>query len=262
MSYTNNNNSLGQLLEWQTISPLRPPTLQAEELHIWCLSLSLKKHEREIALELLSDMQRDKFERRSTSQIQNAYLASRYYLLKLLAGYAGIDAEQVQLAYSRLNKPYLDPNLSGLEFNFTDTSYQDRSTGLFAFTKQRQVGVDIEALARRAEFRAIAAKRFSPAEITYASDGRGGIDPHRFLSVWTRKEAYGKATGKGINFRMRDIDLATDDSFELNFHSVDPLKAAYRLHQIRISKQFVASVVHQGHQPLTIKAFRSTNHFP
>lgn len=262
MPHLKHDNPLGQLLDWQTVSPLSPLRLRNDELHIWCIKLKLEEHQKETAFRLLSDIQRDKYQRRTTTQLKDAYLASRYYLLKLLAGYSSIKAEQVRLAYSRLNKPYLEPNPNDVEFNFTDTSYQGESTGLFAFTNRRPVGVDIEALSRGANFSAIAAKRFSSAEIAYASDELGSIDPHRFLSIWTRKEAYGKATGKGINFKMRDVDLATNDKFVLDFHDDHAMTKEYRLHQIRINQQLVASVVHEGHQPLAIKAFRSTNHFP
>jgi 4'-phosphopantetheinyl transferase len=202
----------------------------------------------------------DRYQRRLTPQSRHAYLAGRFHLLQLLAGYAGISSKEVELGYSRLSKPFLTPNPDSLNFNFSDTTLNDRPFGLFAFAKGVELGVDIEALNRTAQFSAIAAKRFSEKELEYVTDKNGEIDPGRFLSIWTRKEAYGKATGMGINFKMREIDLYQEGGLILNF--VDSQQHAFRLQQIQIREEFISCVVHTGHQPLRIKAFSLPNQAP
>jgi 4'-phosphopantetheinyl transferase len=176
--------------------------------------------------------------------------------MTLLAGYNSWCSEDVKISYSRLNKPYLNPNPLDIQFNFSDTlpSPGDAGKGvaLLAFTRSLAVGVDIEFLKRQSNFSAIVAKRFSQAETDYVTEQNRTINARRFLAYWTRKEAYGKAIGQGINFRMRDMDLASPDSFELPFTSADQ---PYRLQQVQIGEDLIAAIVHQGHEKVRIKAF-------
>ena len=253
---------LGIRLEWQTAATHAPPRLADNEIHLWYVPLVLSTCDGDQAIGLLNDIQRDKYQRRATPQLRRSYLASRFHLLTLLGAYSKVATEEVQLSYGRLNKPYLNPNPQNIEFNCTDTANDSDGVGLFAFSKANALGVDIEALTRRSNFAAIVARRFSSAETDYVTESNGSINPHRFLAYWTRKEAYGKASGKGINFSMRDMDLASPDSFELNFHSDDRPSLPFRLQQIEIDRDFIASVAHAGHHPLAIKAFRLANQIP
>ena len=253
---------LGLRLDWQSALATETPSLKAGELHIWKVPLLLDESLRPLAISLLNDTQRDKYHRRINQQLKQSYLAGRYYLMHLLAGYSERDPHDILLSYSRLNKPYLNPNPEQLEFNYTDTTLNGQSWGLFAFTLGRAVGVDIECLDRKTNFAAIADRRLANAELDYVRKPDGGVDAHRFLACWTRKEAYGKATGQGINFTMRDIDLASPGKFELDFISDQDPATPYRLIQMEIEPNLIGAVVVEGHQPLKILAFNSENHIP
>ncbi|NNC99819.1 MAG: 4'-phosphopantetheinyl transferase superfamily protein [Gammaproteobacteria bacterium] len=262
MSYTPKSEQLGQLLDWQSAATDAPPNLEDRQIHLWSLPLHLSDSEVERAKLMLNDTQRDKFARRATPELQNAYLAGRYHLMTLLGAYSRVDPHRLQLSYNRLNKPYLDPNPEDIQFNFTDTITAQGSCGLLAFSRSFALGVDIESLARRSNFAAIVAKRFTAAETDYVTESNGEINAARFLACWTRKEAFGKATGRGINFKMRNIDLASPGSFELDFASDDQPGRPFRLQQFQMGNDFIASLVHEGHQSLPIRAFKSANHIP
>ena len=249
-------------MHWHPVDLCQPQQLNAQELHLWCLPLSLNGQERTNALSWLNANQRDKFERRLTSKLQQSYLAGRYFMLRLLAAYTDVPPAALQISYSRLNKPYLASDSCKIEFNFSDTVTPDGNIGLFALSRTHAVGVDIESLKRRTNFAPIVAKRFSAAESSYVTNSDGAIDPERFLAYWTRKEAYGKATGKGINFKMRELDLASPASFELDFMSDEKPARPFRLQQIQLQNDYIASVVHETHQALEIKAFMSDAHIP
>jgi 4'-phosphopantetheinyl transferase len=253
---------LGHILKWQTAETGSTPDLRTDDVHLWKFDLRLNDSESALALQFLNDIQRDKYHRRSTSQLKEAYLAGRFHLMQLLAAYGGTTPHEVKLGYSRLNKPQLAPNLKNLEFNYTDTSENQNSIGLFAVTYNNAIGIDIEARSRQSDFLAIANKRFSQQELDYVTKARGQIDAQRFLCIWTRKEAYGKATGKGINFTMRNMNLASPGAFELNFLADEEAKPPFRLQQFHVGERYIAALVHQGHRPLSIKAFRSMNHIP
>ncbi|MFT5573078.1 MAG: 4'-phosphopantetheinyl transferase [Cryomorphaceae bacterium] len=248
---------LGKTLDWQTASTNEFPILGDREVHLWWLPLRLTQTQSDQALGWLSDIQRDKYARRATPALQQSYLAGRYYLLTLLGAYIGAQPKDVLLSYSRLNKPYLSHHDQNIEFNFTDTSAQGESFGVFAFSRSRVVGVDIEALDRRSDFSAIAERRFSQAELIKVGTP---LDPEKFLAIWTRKEAYGKATGLGINFRMNQRNLVDGDSH--NFSIVDDKQDQWQLSQIALGDKFISALVYSGAQSLSMKAFNCLNQTP
>jgi len=246
--------NLGTRPEWKTAEIGSVQHIGTRQLHLWWLPLTLNSSQRLAAENLLSDLQRDKYTRRATPALQHAYLAGRYYLLYLLSAYAGCQPHQIKLSYSRLNKPSLSDGDQNIEFNFTDTTIDGVTHGLFAFTKSLAVGVDLEARARRSNYALIVEKRFTENEKEYVTKANSNqIDPDRFLSIWTRKEAFGKAKGVGINFKMNEHDLASDNP-KLNFFDQDD--QAWGLLQLDLGEQLIASVVHAEHQTLSLQAYQ------
>lgn len=236
--------------DWEHVSTDSPPVLQDNELHVWWSALTLSPSQSELTLSLLSDLQRDKYNRRATKQGKHNYLAGRYYLLHLLAAYTDQSAHEIQLTYNRLNKPSLSDESLKLQFNFTDTA----GHGVFVFTKHQQVGVDIEHLDRQANFKMIANKRFTEQERNFVyKDGK--IDNQRCLAIWTRKEAFGKAAGVGINFQMNQRNLYDKQCRGEDFKFVDNGNAWTCL-QLALGDTFISSVVYEGHKKLNVRAFK------
>lgn len=256
---------------WSAVRLANAPALEKGDLHLWCLPLTLNDDQADQAEGWLSDAQRDKYSRRNTPELKHAYLAGRYFLLRLLGHYSNCDPAHVELSYTRLNKPYLRDNTSHIHFNFTDTTLRAQSkhdtrlpveaVGLYAFSCCAEVGVDVEHLSRRSDFKQIVEKRFTKAEQTFVTKQNGEIDPELFLGIWTRKEASGKATGQGINFQMNQrnlINSVNKDASQGNhahLNYVDEEQRAWRLIQLHLENNLIGCVVHAGHQPLSIKAF-------
>ena len=257
---------LGTILNWHCIEEQQTLKLNHSELQLWWLPLTINAQQKQLTLSLLSERQRDKYQRRASTELKDAYLAGRYYLLTLLAAYSNCKPNEVKLTYSRLNKPSLETSCLGtplntdandkIHFNFTDTNIGNKSYALFAFCREHHVGVDLESYSRSSEFEKIARRRFTQTELNYVSNSQGQLDQQRCLAVWTRKEAYGKAVGIGINFQMNERNLVSDNfdhsPFSYNFNDGDN---DWRLLQIQPDPKFIASVVHQSHQELKIIAF-------
>ncbi len=260
-------------LAWKHVAIEQIPALTDDSLCVVYVPLCiggtslLSDSQRLNAVELLSDIQWDRFERRPAGASKETFLAGRYYLLNLLAHFTNQAANDVTLSYNRLNKPSLQPNPLGLEFNFSDTTFvhEDHmvSVGLFAFTLHAQVGVDIEAEHRQAASEQIAARRFTANELAFYYDAASTTATHsqqtRFLQIWTRKEAFGKACGLGINFKMNELDLmqsqAQPNSTPDFQHSFAHHEQAWSLQQFFAPQGEIACVTHAGKQPLKISAF-------
>lgn len=251
---------------WQPTSIDELPIIKQGELHIWHVNLQLNAQQTSQALSWISDSQHQKYNKLQDPNKKKAYLAGRYYLLTLLGAYTRTHPQAIQLAYTRLNKPYLSNQQRELHFNLSDTTAAGKSTALFAFSSEGELGIDIEDLSRQGNFKAIVKSRFSPAEKKLVTLENGDINTQLFLYLWTRKEASGKATGQGINFKMNqrcllsqhnEVDTANDnDQLRLSEHLyTDEANKAWRLNQLRVNNELIACVAYSGHKRLNIKTF-------
>ncbi len=248
----NAKKNLGLVLQ-KNSAPLKLlPQIQENEVHLWCLPLELDEYQHNIGLSLLNDNQRNKYERRKTAALKASYLAGRYYLWHLLSGYSGQPINQLGLSYNHLKKPSLQSNPQRLEFNFTDTFINnDHAIGIYAFGLDKALGVDLESLNRKGDFQRVSKRRFSEAEQAYINSSPEHQN-HRFLKLWTRKEAYGKAKGVGINFAMQKLDLFSD-SHNLAFKCDQ--QRDWQLLQISPNQSTIACVVREGETPFSCRFF-------
>ena len=88
-----------------------------------------------------------------------------------------------------------------LQFNLSHT------TGLVvcAVGLDGAIGVDVEDLTRRAADPALAVNYFAPEEVAWLEAGSQEQRQVRFLELWTLKEAFIKAKGKGLSIPLKDF---------------------------------------------------------
>lgn len=136
------------------------------------------------------------------------YLGGRFGLKILLWMYTGISPAKLRFEYGSRGKPRLmsDHPGQGIEFNYT----LSRDKVLYAFSRAIPLGVDMEVLPRRINAAGMAATRLTREE----RHAWHGLPEHLkndgMLCCWTRKEAYGKALGVGIRFRLGGVNLFSD----------------------------------------------------
>lgn len=94
-------------------------------------------------------------------------------------------------------KPFLE-NMP-FHFNISHTKH----SFLIAFSSN-PVGIDVEATASNFELKDVVNYAFSTEEKDYC---RNGDDRARFFSIWTAKEAIGKAIGCGLSDQLKDVNV-------------------------------------------------------
>jgi phosphopantetheinyl transferase len=104
----------------------------------------------------------------------------------LIERYVTEDSDEIQRGEH--GKPFLPENVS-MKFNLSHG-------GNYAVlaVSDKEIGVDIESLSRKANIDKIAKRVFTEAEQAYIK----GQDTLRFFQIWTAKEAVMKATGLGF----------------------------------------------------------------
>jgi 4'-phosphopantetheinyl transferase len=135
------------------------------------------------------------------------FVAARAGLRRILGSYLGVNDPQ---AFPFCDGPYGKPGLvlpeqQWLRFNLAHT----HELALCAVCRDREIGVDVERVAGgRASVPSMSyAVRhlYSPAEREFL-DGDASKAGARFLTLWTCKEAIGKARGTGLRPPIPSVD--------------------------------------------------------
>lgn len=121
------------------------------------------------------------------------FLAARAGLRAILALYLDIDPASIALAAGPSGKPRLADG-HGIEFNLAHSG----DVALVAVTSGRPVGVDVERMRRGIPYERLAERFFAPSEVTALRSLPAPIRSAGFFACWTRKEAWLKASGHGL----------------------------------------------------------------
>jgi 4'-phosphopantetheinyl transferase len=126
--------------------------------------------------------------------------------LRLLLGSClGIDPPEVEIVQGAHGRPELAPGhgLHDLRFNLSHTA----GMAVCAVVRGRAVGVDVEAVDRRAPSKAVIERALRPREVEHVMKAADGERTEAFLRRWTVKEAYAKALGVGMALDFREVGV-------------------------------------------------------
>jgi 4'-phosphopantetheinyl transferase len=166
----------------------------------------------------------------------------------ILAGYLATDASSLSFSYSKNEKPALGPAHAGSDLTFNVS--HSGGIALFAFTRQREIGVDVEQVRGDFDVEAIARRFFSAHEQKQLADLQNEKKFEAFFRCWTRKEAYIKATGEGLSLPLHQFDVSIlPDASEalLSTRPDNSVAALWSLREIPAGPGYVAALCVSGH---------------
>jgi 4'-phosphopantetheinyl transferase len=221
--------------------------LPEDEVQLWRIDLEALRHDESRWNRLLSSDELKRASRFHFPRDRQHFAASRALLRTILAVYLKTDPGSLTFSYSKKDKPSLGmPHASaGIAFNISHSG----AIALFAFARNRDIGVDVEHLRLDFDAEAIARRFFSAHEqIELAAVDK----EHRveaFFRCWTRKEAYIKATGDGLSLPLTqfDVSLASGDTNALIATRPDNSEAAHwLLQEVPAGPQYIAALCVRG----------------
>jgi 4'-phosphopantetheinyl transferase len=128
-------------------------------------------------------------------------------MLRVILGrYLGVSPGSISIKKGPQQKPYVSAN-SGkplLHFNLAHS----HGLALYAFALRGQVGIDLEKLRPEFATQEVAAQSFSPKEQSELLCLPPASRVQGFFNCWTRKEAYVKTTGKGLQLPLDSFDVS------------------------------------------------------
>ncbi|MFI5616727.1 4'-phosphopantetheinyl transferase family protein [Streptomyces sp. NPDC051567] len=170
------------------------------DVAVWSLDTTLDAvggHRVDKALPLLDTAERDRSGRLLRDADRQRYLASHLGLRVLLGGYLGLAPEEVPLVREDCpccGGPHGRPAVAGGAIHFSLSHSQDLAYLAFAGVP---VGVDVEGVPSPSAV-ADVATALHPVESAELTALAGPERQTALARVWSRKEAYLKATGTGL----------------------------------------------------------------
>jgi 4'-phosphopantetheinyl transferase len=153
--------------------------------------------------------------RRATSR--NQHIVGRGMARTLLAS-DNVLPQEIEFTLNPHGKPdVLAPLVAKRPFNIAHTE----GMVVFASCDATSIGIDVERLARTTDI-AVAKRFFAAPEVEFVMSHEAEDDKRlAFLRVWTLKEAFIKAVGKGLAIPLADF----------SFNDIDSCAPTIRLHR-------------------------------
>ena len=217
------------------------PELAEDEVHVWRADLECDARVLRRLEATLSTDERARANRFLFQPDRNHFIATRGILRELLGRYVNRAPEHLEFDYAPQGKPTLHTELphTSVRFNVSHS----HGMALLAFTVGRQVGVDLE-LVRKFGGQEIAARFFSPQEVMELSCLPQWVQDEGFFLCWTRKEAYVKARGEGLNIPLKSFHVTLTPGKPECLHAADD--SNWTLRSLRPDPQYVGALVAEG----------------
>ncbi len=230
----------------------RPPpddlVLNSDEVHVWQASLDQAPFQVRLLQDTLSTDERARAERFYFEKDRQRFIVARGVLRAILGRYLNRAPEALGFLYNAYGKPALagEPDGTPIHFNLSHS----HDIALYAVTRHREVGIDLERIRLDLAFEDIAERFFSPAEAETLRTLPTEIQRQTFFRFWTRKEAYAKARGEGLSLPLDQLDvLLTPGPSEVasGDPAGSPKAAGWSFQEPTPAPGYAAALAMQGH---------------
>jgi 4'-phosphopantetheinyl transferase len=173
----------------------------AATVHVWTINLDTDPATVSSLLDLLTGEERVRAARFRTTELRLRFIAGRGALRSILACYLGVAPGQIRIDTTAAGKPFVIG--SDLSFNL---SHSD-GLAVCGVTTGGQLGIDVERMRRVEDSDSIVKRYFAPGELKQYESMRPAARTAAFFSAWTRKEAFVKATGAGLQRELNSFEV-------------------------------------------------------
>ena len=186
--------------------PPKKLILSSNAVHVWRASLHVSASYLCTLEGTLTADERARAEQFYFQKHREHFIAGRGLLRNILSRYLEKEPDQLRFCYNAYGKPTLteEADAERLCFNLSHS----HGIALYALTRGREIGVDIEYFRPDVEAEKLAERFFSPRETAALRALPKHLRKEGFFNCWTRKEAYIKAEGKGMSIPLNAFDVS------------------------------------------------------
>jgi 4'-phosphopantetheinyl transferase len=243
----------------ETPRPICPPVdlqLAPGDVHVWAVSLAVAPAALSGFEKILCPSEMERARQFHFDLHRNRFIAGRGLVRTILSRYLRTEPGKLEFAYN----PYGKPSLSGayaesrLNFNLAHCE----NLALLAVTQAGAVGIDVERIQPLTNTDELVAQFFSARESAAFHDLPPEQKPAAFFNLWTRKEAWLKATGEGIGHLLNVVEVSFLPGEPARFLSLpgEPQTAdSCILHSLSPQSDFVGALAHPA-QKSRLRCYR------
>ena len=219
-------------------------------IDIWVAHLGNSDNSYQSLYRFLSPVEKERADRFIYESDHQAFVICRGKLRELLARYVNCSSSDISLINDSLGKPVV-LNQYGertIRFNLSHS----RDFAIFAITLDHEIGIDIEYIQHIPNVNQISEIIFSVKELAEFQS----ISPEQrlkaFYTAWTRKEAFVKATGIGLNMPLNLVNVGFDkgesiiDPIELSSKDFISHPSEWRVRTLDINGKYSVSVAFEN----------------
>jgi 4'-phosphopantetheinyl transferase len=185
--------------------PPNPVPLAANQVHVWAAHLDLRPGALTRLAHFLSEEEHGRAARFRFERHRNRFIAARGVLRSILATHLDCAPGELQFQYGANGKPALTGRFAETSLFFNLAHSDDLA--LIAITRLGPIGVDVEFVRPMADAGELVARFFSPRESARFETVPADQKDAAFFNLWTRKEAWLKATGDGIGHLLNRVEV-------------------------------------------------------
>ncbi len=248
-------NSVSEICSW----PLRRevPRFGEGEIQVWAVPLDAIPARVDQLGALLSKDEHKRASKFVFERDRRRFIVAHACLRQILGGYVNSAPEMLAFQLAARGKPELAPGSGDRQARFNLA--HSGELAVVAVAADREVGVDIEYARPLEDAQGLACRFFSQAESEALAQTPPDQQLAAFYRLWTRKEAYLKATGLGISEHLARVEF----SFEAGQPGVlaridgdETAARAWSLAEISPAKGYFGTVVARGKFALQCRRWR------
>ena len=217
----------------------RPAELRLvdNEIHVWRVFLDDERafdHH-----SVLSEDERARASRFVFPRDRDHFVTSRGILRSIIGRYLQRPAVAIDFSYEPQGKPRLRTS-TPIRFNLSHS----HGLAVYAFSTDREIGIDVEAIRSEVTGERIAERFFSLKELAELRSLPPEKRHEAFFLCWTRKEAYVKAQGGGLGIPLDSFEVSLTPGMPETLVSSDSDR--WMLRSFEPAERYAAAVVAEG----------------
>jgi 4'-phosphopantetheinyl transferase len=235
-----------------SVPPWRSPpetlVLGCDEVHVWRATLDQTPPQIQSFFQTLTVDEQARAQRFHFERDRAHFIVARGVLRAILGRYLQRAPESLSFCYGSHGKPALaeDTDADAIGFNVSHS----HGLALYAVTRARKIGIDVEHIRFDLAVGEIAERFFSRREVAMLRALPTELQRPAFFRCWTRKEAYIKARGEGLSLPLDQFDVSLapgDPGVTLSIESDLSEASRWSLQELSAAAGYAAAVGAEGH---------------